>query len=112
MSTDAVWGRVVGWEGGEQGRRARVALCTDFGMTAQPAQDHDRRLSPRSCDDRDIGEDRSETGGNWCFRWRRKSVYAVIAHDGVGVGHVLARWQHWHNVIYDDVTSIGPVGAA
>jgi hypothetical protein len=53
-----------------------------------------------------MGSEQGSEQGGWCFRWRRKSVFAVVAYDGLGVGHVVARWQHWHNVLYDDDTAI------
>ena len=63
--------------------------------TPAAREEGDRVTSWRTCEGRHEGEG--------CYRWRRKSVYAVVAWDALGRGHVLARWQRWHQVLYDDV---------
>jgi hypothetical protein len=63
--------------------------------TPAAREEGDRVTSWRTCEGRHADEG--------CYRWRRKSVYAVVAWDALGRGHVLARWQRWHQVLYDDV---------
>lgn len=67
----------------------------DQTSTPPPFEPNDSLLSRRKCEALSEGEK--------CYRWRRKSVYAVVVLDSGKTGHVLARWQRWHPVLYDDV---------
>ena len=71
----------------------------------QQLQPHDQWLSAHSC--ADLASSASSPPPmsclGACYRWRRKSVLAVVVWDRLARGHVVARWQRWHPVLYDDI---------